>query len=648
MSSFIISIPLRWSSFVPHQCARRPPSNTVKNDACAQAPVRFPIANIVGGVSEFSEPNGDRNATPDQDQVRTLLQSDKKGDQQRGLLLVKQLPPDIALELLIFSIKTSNNDFIRSTATISIGDIDMSNPGIRKTAVSLLSELLSTADDYSVRSAAAAAIGYISDIEKPLLSSLVETLSHALIEDTEWQVHFSCLAALGNLRDPVAVPTLVQYLSHENSLLVQAAIGALGDLAAQNAVPSLLQLLGSKDMMTRQRLAQALSRMPDGAAEPALIDALRTLSKDQSFAVREAAVDGLKMFGFPEPAKVEQQSDEELIDKEVANLLEGDETGNASESASDALRRRLERSFNKEYVDVQWRKHSSGAINNISEHSAESQSAGVPFNASDDQDSSINEDKNETSNETNTISERTGFVVERYDKLVKDLKEGNRHMQVMAAIELRKFDPKLALNAVVESKSLDFTSTSERLRSVCIALLARAGAINSIIDVLNSDPDQNVRSACCDALLDFNDEQIAIDACIQAFKKDPHWLVRISAAITLGTIGKGNEATEKTLISSLSPGGVENMEYPQDSVVQRHAITALGFLGSQKSLGAFTEIISAADTETPIRYRIAAALSGIPCKDSVTLARRLVDDEDDEVAQMAQGSLDSLAQQGFS
>lgn len=535
--------------------------------------------------------------------VRALLTSKGKADQQKGLLLVRQLPPQAALELLKLSVETSDNEFIRSTAAISIGQLQFEDEQLAAEAVRVMSDLLATDADYSVRAAAAAAVGYATELPAFGKSALFDALTRALLEDSEWQVHFSCIASLGNLRDERAIPVLRKWLDAKNDLLVQATVGALGDLEATAAVADLLQLLGSKDMMTRQRLAQALGQISDARKEPSVIDALRTLSRDQSFAVRDAALDALERFGCASPVKMETRSDEELIEAEVSNLIKGDEAGSAVESASDALRRRLERSFDKEYV--------------------------------------------QTDELLSKLSEASLHDMAAYSKLVDELKAGNPMSQVMAAIQLRKFDGKLAAEAVVSSNALDPQISSERLRALCVGLLARGGDMERVIDVLKSDPDQNVRSACCDALLDLGGGPSAVATCIETFQRDSHWLVRISAAITLGTIGKGKEEVEDVLIQSLQPNGVVGLVPPQETVLHRHVITALGFLGSKKALKSFEELLRSEDTDEAVRYRIAAALRGIHCQESISLVRLLIDDENESVAEMAQGSLDALAQHGF-
>ncbi|KAI0567563.1 Armadillo-like helical domain containing protein [Gracilaria domingensis] len=536
--------------------------------------------------------------------VRALITSKGKADQQKGLLLVRQLPTRVALELLKLCVETSDNEFIRSTATVSIGQLSFEDENVAMEAVRIMADLLATDEDYSVRAAAGAAMGYATKITPTAKSVLFDALTRALIEDAEWQVQFSCLASLGGQRDKRAVPILHKWLSSDNDLLVQAAVGALGDIGDSASVPELLKLLGSGDMMTRQRLAHALGSISEAKSEPSVIDALRTLSKDQSFAVREAAEAGLKEFGCGDPVKEDSRTDEELIEAEVSNLINGDESGSAVESASDALRRRLERSFDKEYV------HPS-AFKKISESEASKD-------------------------------------MQAFALLVDDLKAGSPLARVMAAIHLRKFDGQLAAEAAVSCNVFDPKASTERLRAVCVGLLAKGGDLEQVIHILKTDPDQNVRSACCDALLDLGGGTSAVEACIDTFQNDPHWLVRVSSAITLGTIGKGSEQVEEILVSSLSPDGVKDMLPPQDTVIHRHVVTALGFLGSRKALRRFGELIRSNDTDQSVRYRIAAALRGIHCEQSAALVRLLIEDKNESVAEMAQGTLDALLQFGFS
>lgn len=562
-------------------------------------------------------------ATPDA--VRALIMSKGKAEQQKGLLLVRQLPAALALELLLLSLDTSQNEFIRATAAVGLGQLEQPDNATRNTAIHAMIRLLNNDKEYSVRSSAAAGMGYLTNLPQDVLSTVIDALSRGIFEDTEWQVQFSCLAAIGNLKDVRAVPVILPCLRSNNDLLVQAAVGALGEIGDSSVIPELLKLLGCEDMMTRQRLAQALGLMEDCRNEPAVIDALRTLSRDQSFAVRDAANEGLQQFGYSDPAKQGDLSDAELIDREVENLLSGDESGEAGESAGDALRRRLERSFDKECVDGHSKLDAGGSRSNPNDVVKNSAASG----------------SGQGSNQTPIVSD------EEYLSLINDLKHGSHTQQSVAAIRLRKCDGPRALQAVIAANALDPSVYSLRVRSLAVSLLARARAMDKILHVLRTDPEENVRSACCDAATDAGGGKEAVEACIEAFEKDPKWLVRVSAAIALGSIGKESAQAEDSLIHSLQPGGVTDLGPPQDSVIRRHAVTALGFIGSQKCVPTLKRLVDDPDTDQAVRFRIAAALRGIHSKESADLARTLVSDSSDEVSEMAQGSLDALTLLGF-
>lgn len=297
-----------------------------------------------------------------EESVLRLLQSPEKGPQQRGLLLSRRLSPDARLRMLLYSIRSSTNEWIRSTAAVDLGQLWGADDRTRREAVDALLGLLRADSDFSIRAAAAAGCGYLADEEhvaardKEALSEVVSSLIRGWMEDHEWQVQFSCLVSLGCLRDPRARPVLAEALKSDNDLIVQGAVGACGDLGDMAMVPPLLDCLASDDMMTRQRLAQTLGRFPESSLEPAVVDALVTLTADPCFAVRDAATDSLGRYGVPVPERVGDAglSDEERIEREVTALLQGnveEQTRKATvDAAAEASRRRLERSFGKESV----------------------------------------------------------------------------------------------------------------------------------------------------------------------------------------------------------------------------------------------------------------------------------------------------------
>lgn len=294
--------------------------------------------------------------------VLRLLQSPEKGAQQRGLLLSRRLAPDARLRMLLYSVRSSSNEWIRATAAVGLGQLWGADDRTRREAVDALLGLLRADSDFSIRAAAAAGCGYLADEaevaarDQEALSEVVSSLIRGCMEDHEWQVQFSCLVSLGNLRDPRALPVLVEALKSDNDLIVQGAVGACGDIGDMAMVPQLLDCLASDDMMTRQRLAQALGCFPERSLEPAVVDALVTLSADPCFAVRDAAADSLGRYGVPVPERVGEAglTNEERIEREVTALLQGDVGEKVrkvtEEAAAEASRRRLERSFGKDSV----------------------------------------------------------------------------------------------------------------------------------------------------------------------------------------------------------------------------------------------------------------------------------------------------------
>lgn len=564
--------------------------------------------------NESSDSGDDRrkvnNADPNEESVRALLVSPSKKDQQRGLLFVRKLEPDVALQLLLLCISSSKFEFCRANAATLIGELRLESS---TQCVQELVSLLHSDEDYGVRGAAAAGLGYHAENHPSTRGEIVDALTRAIFEDTDWQVKFSALAALGEARDVRAVPVLLPNLSSDNALFVQATVGALGNIGDVKTVPHLLTLLGDKDMMTRQRLAQALGDIKECLSEPAVLDALRTLARDTSMAVRDAAKYSLERAGCSgDPARKSDLSDDELMEREVTLMFSGDETGNADVNAGDALRRRLERSFDKEWV-----------------HEKASSQPPVPS--------------------VPVVSPNAQQILAEHEfsTAVGNLRSSDIRKQTLALITLRRGNADRVRSAVLDAGLLDHSRTAMRVRSLAIRLIARARDVHTVILTLKNDPEENVRSACCDAAAEAGGGSMARQACIESFESDSHWLVRISAAIALGTIGKGCIETENALIRSLEKDGVKDLTEPQASVVRRHAVTALGFLGSVAALPIFTRLTIEPNTDEAVRLRIANALRGIRCKESVEVLKRLVTDEIEEVAEMAQGSLDTLTQQGF-
>jgi HEAT repeat protein len=580
-------------------------------------------------------------------EVRDLLKSTEKAKQQRGLLLVRQLPPAVALELLVLSVETSNNEWIRGMATVALGQLNVTDTTTRIRAIKCLLEILGNDSAYSVRAAAAAGCGYLANTSYPEIAQVVEHLIRGCYEDHEWQVQFSCVVSLGNLGDRRAVPALHLALKSENGLIVQGAVGAIGEIADPDSIAPLLECLACDDQITRQRLAQAFGSYPPELKEPAIIDALRLLADDPSYLVREAAQSSLEHFGCAEPQPDDSERGEQLIGSEVVlgESISGVEQSRkelkARTTATDTMRRRLENSFDKESAMSgegsfltgpgsrdDTAAQSSGAEGISSEEIPKSDV--VPLHGSDE-----DEDGNYPAHDK----------VE-FDRLVGVLRTGNLLARSLALVGLRHMPAKLAWDAVMETNVME--DPSERIRSMALPLLARVKDISSLEALACGDADQSVRAGACDGLAEAGGGPAAVKVCLKAFETDSHWLVRINAAISLGIIGTGQQDVEDVLLNSLAPGGVKGLMPPEDNVIRRYAVGALGALGALRALPAFKDMMASPACDEALRFSIAGSVRDIPSAGSVAIARMLVSDESSPVRALAEESLHALKSRGFS
>lgn len=436
---------------------------------------------------------------------------------------------------------------------------------------------------------------------------------------------FSALAGVGEVGDKRGVEVLKDGLKSGNDLVVQSAIGGLSQIGDESCVKLLVDLGGRKDVMTRQRVAMALGRIGKGGE--VVEELLKRLLGDEARVVREAAFYSLGLLGV-DVGEMEIGGDNGngmgngVIGKEQVEMV--------------ALRRQLERSFDKEF-EVSSSSSASGDQPQKQQQQQQSRSTTRPATASQDESRSDNEWKVSQNGEEHGSKE--------FDELVKQLKHEDAARRALAAIRLRKYDASKALEAIRAVNAIE--DPSERVRSAALALFSRGGDVETLIRTIEVDKDQTVRSAACDALLDTENSPEAVRACLKAFQHDEHWLVRSSAAIALGALGKMlKDEVVDVLIESLEKDGIKGLAPPQDQVLRRQSITALGFLGADKAVKAYEELLKYLKDE-PIRYRVAAALRGIKTRDSIEMLRKMVSDKSRSVSEMAQGSLKLLMDEGI-
>ncbi len=71
--------------------------------------------------------------------------------------------------------------------------------------------------------------------------------------------------ALGQIKDPAAIPYLINAMEHQDPAIRQAAAGALGPMNDSSTIPALRRAMKDPDAKVRQAAAEAVSRMNDPA-----------------------------------------------------------------------------------------------------------------------------------------------------------------------------------------------------------------------------------------------------------------------------------------------------------------------------------------------------------------------------------------------
>ena len=212
--------------------------------------------------------------------VQTLLQSEDYGDRIKGLNQLRQLPQEVAFEMLQPLI-VDNKARVRYAAVSqmdSLGGVD------REKSLEVLRDRLLNDKEIDVQAAAADAIAALK------LTEGFPDLEKAYRESSEWLLQFSIIAALGEMGDPRGFNLLCDALASDNGLLQATAVGALGELGDRRAIPLLLPAIDNPDWQLRHRLAQALSHLGGEEVKPAL----EKLAKDEIEQVAIEARRGLE------------------------------------------------------------------------------------------------------------------------------------------------------------------------------------------------------------------------------------------------------------------------------------------------------------------------------------------------------------------
>ncbi len=213
--------------------------------------------------------------------VRELLKSEDFGQRLSAVVLIRQLEPTIAFELIQIAINDPNTR-VRYSAVSQLASLGNHDKAI---AQEILRDRLINDPESDVQAAAADAIGALK------FTDAFDDLAALYHQNDQWLVRFSIIAALGELGDPKAFDLLEEALASDESLIKTAAIGSLGELGDIRAVPLLIPYATADDWQIRHRVVQALGHLqhPDArqvveklvndTSEPVAQEARHQLSK---------------------------------------------------------------------------------------------------------------------------------------------------------------------------------------------------------------------------------------------------------------------------------------------------------------------------------------------------------------------------------
>jgi HEAT repeat protein len=208
--------------------------------------------------------------------VAALMESEDWGDRQRALHECRQLPPVIAMELVIQAVGDENTR-IRYAAVSQLASLGQQD---RVRVLPLLRDRLLNDKEVDVQAAAADSLGALQ------LHEAFDDLASVFRNSNEWLLQMSIVAALGTLGDPRGFGLLQEALQSSAELVRTLAIAALGELGDPAAIPILIEQVKDPDWQVRFRVAQALTYFRDYPEAQAM---LSKLAQDESEIVVQAA-----------------------------------------------------------------------------------------------------------------------------------------------------------------------------------------------------------------------------------------------------------------------------------------------------------------------------------------------------------------------
>lgn len=185
-----------------------------------------------------------------------ILNTDKiRGVREKAVAVLIELGDPEAVPLLLVVAKDQNSKG-RVQAIVGLGELG----GVE---VSLLIEVLKD-KDVEVKAQAVASLGDLGDRE-------LSPLFLELLNDQHSKVQAQAIVALGKIKEVQAIPLLIPVA---NGPFVLEVVEALGEIGGEQSVEFLIAALEDQCSVVRGRAVVALGKVKDPRALPALIDLL--------------------------------------------------------------------------------------------------------------------------------------------------------------------------------------------------------------------------------------------------------------------------------------------------------------------------------------------------------------------------------------
>ena len=211
--------------------------------------------------------------------VQPLLTSENLGDRLKGVNLLRQLDPAIALKLNQ-PLVTDTNERYRYAPVSQLDPLGRQDP---EKALSLLRDRMQNDTEIDVKAAAADVIGGLQ------LTQAYDDLQQLYHQNSDWLLRLSIVATLGELGEPKGIELLEVALQSDNELVRGSAVSSLGELGSKEAIPLLVKLVKDEDWQVRYRLVQALNRLGGEEAQKNL----KILAEDSMEQVAKEAKESL-------------------------------------------------------------------------------------------------------------------------------------------------------------------------------------------------------------------------------------------------------------------------------------------------------------------------------------------------------------------